>query len=89
MPNIIFREFSARPWLYTWCSLLLGFMHHLSLLPDDSLHLDILVIDIADARGHLCANWARGFDMQLATLGMASTYIASGIGAFDSHGQDA
>ena len=41
-PIIIFRGFSERPWLGTWWSFLLGFVHRLSLLPDDSLHLDIL-----------------------------------------------
>ena len=45
---------------------------YLSLLPDDSLHLDILWEDVAHARGQLCADWATGIDMQFATLGMAS-----------------
>ena len=36
-PNIIFREFSEKPWLDTWWSFLLGFVRRLSLLPDDSM----------------------------------------------------
>ena len=52
-PNIIFREFSERPWLETRWSFLLGFVRRLSLLPDDSLHLDILRDNVADARGPL------------------------------------
>ena len=56
----------------------LAFVRHLSLLPDDSLHRDILC-DIADARGPLpCANWARGIEMNLTTLAMASPFIFSG-----------
>ena len=50
-PNIIFKKSSEKPWLETWWSLLLGFMHCLSLLPDDSLHLHILWDNTADARG--------------------------------------
>ena len=51
-------------------------MGRLSLLPDDSLHLDILRDSITHARDPLpCANWAGGIDMQFATLGMASPFI--------------
>ena len=87
MPDIIFREFAERPWLDTWWSFLLGFMHRLSVLPDDSLHLHILRDNIADAKGPFpCANWARGIEVKLAALGMASPFVSSGIGALDSHG---
>ena len=45
-------------------------------------HLDILQDVIADARGPLPgANWARGIEMQFATLSSPS-----GVGALDSHG---
>ena len=74
-PNIIFREFSERPWLETWWSFLLGFVRRLSLLPDDSLHLDILRDNVADARDPLpYANWARGIEVKFAALGMASPF---------------
>ena len=86
-PNIIFREFSGRPRLDTWWSFLLGFVRRLSLLPDYSLHLDILLDHIADARGPvLCAKWARGIEMSFATLGMASPLISFGIDALNGHG---
>ena len=85
-PNIIFRKLSEKPWLDTWWSFLLGFVRRLLLLPDGSLLLDILRDNIANARGPLpCANWARGIEMKLATLGMAPPFISSGIGALDSH----
>ena len=42
----------------------------LSVLPDDSLHLDILQDDIAELKGPLpCANWDRGIEVQFAALG--------------------
>ena len=70
-------------------SFLLGFTRRLSLLPDDSLHLDIHQDIYADAGGLLpWANWAGGIDLQfqreMATLAMDSTFISSGIAAFDS-----
>ena len=48
-PHIIFRGFAERPWLDSWWSMVLGFMRRLSLLPEGSLHLDILRDNIADA----------------------------------------
>ena len=44
---------SERPRLENQWSFGLGFMRRLSLLPDDSLYLDILRDDAADARGPL------------------------------------
>ena len=80
-PNIIFRKISERPWLDAWWPLLLGYKRCLSLLPDDSLRLDILQDKIAVAGGPLpCANRARGTDLQFATLGMVSPFFSSGIG---------
>ena len=56
--------------------MVLGFMHRLSLLPEGSLHLDVLRDNIADARQPLmCANWAAGVDKQFGDLGMGSPFI--------------
>ena len=86
-PHIIFREFAERPWLDSWWSMVLGFMRRLSLLPEGSLHLDVLRDNIADARQPLmCANWAAGVDKQFRDLGMGSPFVSSGIGALDSLG---
>ena len=61
LSHIIFREFAEKPWLDSWWFMVLGFMRRLSLLPEGSLHLDILQDNIADARQPLvCANWAAG-----------------------------
>ena len=47
------------------------------MLPDDSLHLDILRNNIADAKGPLpCVNWAQGIEMKFAALCMASPCIS-------------
>ena len=73
-PHIIFREFAER--LETWWSMVLGFMRRLSLLPEGSLHLDILRDNIADARQPLmCANWAVGVDKQFRDLNMGSPFL--------------
>ena len=37
-------------------------------------------------QGAHCASWARGIERKFATLGMASPFIFSGIGALDNHG---
>ena len=68
-------------------SFLLGHMHLLSLLPDDSLlpvtHLRI----IADARGPPpYPEWVSGIDMQFATLGMACLSKIPETDALESHG---
>ena len=86
-PQVIFREFAERPWLASWWSMVLDFMRRLSLLPEGSLHLDILRDNIADAWQPLtCANWAAGVDQQFRDLGMGSPFVSSGIGALDSLG---
>ena len=50
--------------------MVLGFMRRLlSLLPEGSLHLDVLRDNIADARQPLmCASWAVGVDQQFRDL---------------------
>ena len=74
-PHIIFREFADRPWLDSWWSMVLGFMRRLSLLPEGSLHLDILRDNIADARQPLmCANWAAGVDKQFQGPGYGLSF---------------
>ena len=50
--DVVFREFAERPCLDSWWSVVLGLMRRLSLLPEGSLHLDILRDNIADARSH-------------------------------------
>ena len=90
-PHIVFRKFAERPWLDSWWSMVLGFMRRLSLLPEGSLHLDILRDNIVDARQPLmCANWqinwAAGVDKQFRQLGTGSPFASSGIGALDSLG---
>ena len=80
-------EFAERPWLDSWWSMVLGFIRRLSLLPEGSLHLDVLRDNIADARQPLmCANWAAGVDQQFRDLGMGSPFVSSGIGALVSLG---
>ena len=52
----------------------------------DSLRLHSLCENMADAGGPLPrAVWARGIDVQFAPLGMASSFIAFGLGALGSH----
>ena len=67
--------------------MVLGFMRRLSLLPEGSLHLDILRDNIADALQPLmCANWATGAENQFRDLRMGSSFVSSGIRALDSLG---
>ena len=65
---------------------MLGFVRHLSLLPDDSLLLDIFWVNIADDECPLpWVNWAWSIDRQFDTLGMAFPFIFPEIGALDNH----
>ena len=74
-PAIIFRELSERPWLHRWWNQVIGFMHRLSNMPDDSIHAEIFRDNIADAQQHpSCGNWAGGIVKQYSRLGMASRF---------------
>ena len=67
--------------------MVLGFVRRLSLLPEGSLHLDVLRDNIADARQPLMlANWAAGVDKQSGAWVLGSPFVSSGIGALDSLG---
>ena len=86
-PKSFFREFAERPWLDSWWSMVLGFTRQLSLLPEGSLHLDMIRDNIANAwQPLMCANWAAGVDRQFKDLGMGAPFNSSGIGALDSLG---
>ena len=39
-PAIILRELSERPWVHRWWIQVVGFMHRLSNMPDDSIHAE-------------------------------------------------
>ena len=86
-PAIIFRELSEGLWVHRWWNQVIGFMHCLSNLPDDSIHAEILRDNIADARQHpSCGNWAGGIVKQYSRLGMASPFSSSGITCLNSLG---
>ena len=77
-PAIVFRELSERPWVHQWWDQVIGFMHRLSNMPDDSIHAEILRDNIADAQGHPCGNWAGGIVRQYSRLGMALPFSSYG-----------
>ena len=75
-PAIIFRELAEKPWVHRWWSRVLGFMHRLSLMPQSSIHVDILTDNNFDAQQHpRCGNWAAGVMKQYAGLGMPSHFL--------------
>ena len=86
-PAINFRELAEKPWVHRWWSQLLGFMHRLSLMPQSSIHVDILKDNNFAAQQHpRCGNWAAGVMKQYAGLGMPSPFSSSGITALNSLG---
>ena len=86
-PAIIFRELSEKPWVHRRYNQVIGFMHRLSNMPDDSIHAGILRDNIADALEHpACGNWAGGIVKQYSRLGMASPFSPSGITDLNSFG---
>ena len=86
-PAIIFRELSELPWVHRWWNQVIGFMHRLSNMPEDSIHAEVLRDNIADARDHpLYGSWAGGIIKQYRRLGMASPLSSSGISCLNSLG---
>ena len=76
--------------LHRWWSQVLGFMHRLSVMPEGSIHVDILKDNISAAQQHpMCGNWATGIVRQYASLGMPSPFSSSGIVALNSLGVQA
>ena len=89
-PAIMFRELAEKPWVHRWWSQVLGFMHRLSVMPESSIHVDILKDNISAAQQHpMCGNWATGIVRQYASLGMPSPFSSSGIVALNSLGVQA
>ena len=86
-PAFIFRELSAMPWVHRWWNQVIGFMHRLSNMPEDSVHAEILRDNIADAQEHPSyGNWAGGIVKQYSRLGMVSPFSSSGITGLNSPG---
>ena len=86
-PAIIFRELSEMPWVHRWWNQVIGFMHRLSNMPEDSIHAEILRDNIADAQEHPSyGNWAGGIVKQYSRLGMVSPFSSSGITCLNSLG---
>ena len=71
----------------TWWSQVLGFMHRLAKMSEDSLHADVLRDNIHDAlHGSSPDNWAAGIQHQYADLGMASPFSCGKLQNIDAHG---
>ena len=86
-PAIIFRELSEMPWVHRWWNQVIGFMHRLSNMPEDSIHAEILRDNIADAQEHPSyGNWAGGIVKQYSRLGMVSPFSSPGITCLNSLG---
>ena len=86
-PVIIFRELSEMPWVHRWWNQVIGFMHRLSNMPEDSIPAEVLRDNIADAQEHPSyGNWAGGFVKQYSRLGMVSPFSSSGITCLNSLG---
>ena len=86
-PAIILREISERPWVHRWWNQVIGLMHRLSNMPDDSIHAEFLRDNIADAQQHpSCGDWAGGIVKQYSRLGMVSPFSSSGITCLNSLG---
>ena len=65
----------------------IGFMHRLSNMPEDSIHAEVLRDNIADAQEHPSyGNSAGGIIKQYRRLGMASLFSSSGIMCLNSLG---
>ena len=88
--NPVFRELTEKPWVHSWWSQVLGYMHRLFVMPGSSIHVDILKEYISAAQQHpVCGNWAAGIVRRSASLGMPSKFSSSGIVALNSLGVQA
>ena len=86
-PAIIVRELSEMPWVHRWWNQVIGLMHRLSNMPEDSIHAEILRDNIADAQEHPSYGiWAGGIVKQYSRLGMVSPFSSSGITCLNSLG---
>ena len=75
------------PWVHRWWNQVIGFMHRLSNMPQDSIHAEIPRDNIADAQKHPSyGNWAGGIVKQYSRLGMVSPFSSSGITCLNSLG---
>ena len=62
-------------------------MHRLSVMPESSIHVDILKDNISAAQQHpMYGNWATGIVRQYASLGMPSPFSSFGVVALNSLG---
>ena len=60
----------------------------MSLMPQSSIHVDILKDNISAAQQHArCGNWAAGVMKQYAGLGMPSPFPSSGMTALNTPGK--
>ena len=82
-PIIMFRELAEKPWVHRWWGQVVGFMRRLSVMPEGSIHRDVLMDNIADAQDHPSySNWANEVMRQYSLLGMASP--SSGIAGLNA-----
>ena len=85
--SIGFAELAKVPWLRTWWSQVIGFMHRLAKMSDDSLHANILSDNIHDAlHGGSMRNWTAGVQDYYAGLGLASPSSGGRLQNIDAHG---
>ena len=65
-------------------SQVVGFMHRLLDMTPNSLHLDVLKDNLADARAQpYCGNWASGVQAKYCALGLPYLFTVDGIGVPD------
>ena len=79
-PAIMFRELAEKPWVHRCWSQVLSLMHRLSVMPQSSIHVDILKDNISVAQQQpMCGNWAAGIVQQYASLAMPSPFSSSSV----------
>ncbi len=81
--HLILAELDEVPWVGSWWSQILGFLHKLGNLAGDALHAEILRDNVHDAQmDPSCGNWAAGVDKMYSSLGMQSLFLGpAGVGA--------